>query len=696
MQNYEKYLYFCKNMSQPKPYNTLVLFAGRLFQRAPMFRVALGVVLGILLGEYLPALPLWLLCLAAVLGLGLMASATYLVRSRWLFTLSLWLTFAAVGWVLVLLHAPADPFAGQSQLSNSALQVRLRQTPRPTAKGYQVVAEVDSVNGAPTRGRLMLFMAQDTLVAGLKAGDCLRLTASPRQPSGAENPAQFDYRRYLRHQGILWQCYVPQGSCQLASHPGASIGLRYRMLWLQQRWAQQLVAFPLTPRQRGIAQALLLGWRADVDEDTQQRFRQAGITHLLCVSGLHVGVLALLVGGLLFFLGRRRWQRIVKGAVQLVAVWFFVLLTGMAPATLRAGVMFSLMILGSMAGRRTSTLNNLATSALLILSFAPMQLFDVGFQLSYAALLGILAWQRPLQNLIPGLSERNSKPHRWLLSKVWGWTCLSTAAQVGTLPLVLYYFHQFPLYFLIANLSVVPFAGVLLATTLLTVLSGGGASITALLRWELDLVDGLTRWVSSLPSALLEDLYCDLPLALLLVLALLLCTCWLRGHLRWALPTSVACLLVAAIYVWGVNHQAARGRDVVVYHAGRYLAVECVQGRHSYLVCDAAVARNPHLIDYQRSGYLLRRRISSSTVLPIDTTYSDPACVVRHHCILFGQQKILVIDSTNAAPFRRHAGAQPPPIHLHLDAVVIAPRTQLDTSRLRPLLSFATLHYRSY
>ncbi len=697
MQSYENYLYFCKNMLPHKSDSTLSQFVGLLFQRAPMLRVALALALGILLAECLPAVPLWLLCLVAVGGVGLMATATYLFQHKWLFAFSLWLTFAVAGWMLVELHAPQDPFAGRPSLRDTTLWVHLTETPRPAARSYQVVAEVDSVGGAATQGRLMLFVAKDSLSATLAVGDRLRLTATPRLPNAEENPYQFNYRRYLRHHGILWQCYVPHDAWQRMADSAAVLGLRQRMLQLQQYWVRQIGSFDLTPRQRGIAEALLLGWREEVDETTQRQFREAGITHLLCVSGLHVGVLALLVGGSLFFLGRRRWQRIVKGVVQLVAVWFFVLLTGMAPATLRAGVMFSLMIVGDMGGLRSNTLNNLATSAVLIFCFAPMQLFDVGFQLSYAAVLGILAWQRPLRDLLPGLVEHRSKPHRWLLGRVWDWTCLSTAAQLGTLPLVLYYFHQFPLYFLIANLTVVPLAGVLLATALLTVLTGGGAWITALLRWELGCVESLTGWVSSLPSALLEGLYCDGPMVLLLILALLLFTCWLRGKIRWALPAVVGCLLIVALHMVGVNHRAAQQQEVVVYRAGKYLAVECVQGRHGYLVCDTLVAREPALIDYQRSGFMLRRRIQSTTVLPIDTSYSGGTCVVRHRCILFGSQKILVIDKSNAGPFyTNHPTTQKPaPIPLHLDAVVVAPRTYIDTARLREVLTYDTLYDRS-
>lgn len=526
----------------------LLQFVGLLFQRAPMFRVALAMAFGILLGEYLPAVPIWLLCLVAVAGVGLMSSSTYLFQSNACFTLSLWLTFVAMGWLLVPLHAPADPFAGHTQLRNIALRVRLEETPRPTTRCYKVPAQVSAVAGNPTRGKLMLFIARDSLAAQLRAGDCLQLVATPRLPRGWDDNHQFNYRRYLRRHGILWQSYVAQGCWHQDTSTASPVGLRFTLLRLQQRWVEQLRSFALTSRQQAVAEALLLGWREDVDLPTQQQFRGAGIAHLLCVSGLHVGVMALLVGSLLFFLGRRRWHCIVRGVVQLVAVWFFVLLTGMAPATLRAGLMFSLMILGGMLLQRSSTLNNLATSAVIIFCCAPMQLFDVGFQLSYAALLGIVAWHRPLCALWPWLVDGRTHPARWPLYKLWQWTCLSTAAQLGTLPLALFYFHQFPTYFLIANLTIVPFAGLLLATALLTLLLGGASWVVALLRLELGAVDGLTRWVSGLPGALLEGLYCDLPMLLLMVAALFLFTLLLRGRYLWALPALLGCLLLLVLY----------------------------------------------------------------------------------------------------------------------------------------------------
>ncbi len=483
----------------------------RLMVRTPMLRLALATVVGILMAEYLSVPPLvWLgvavgLC---VLLLVVEASIRHTVRKT-LFPVLLWLIWMGMGAILPLLHAPADPFPTAAR----TFSVRFCDTPRPTPKCYKSVAEVTSVDGHPSHGKVLLYIRQDSAAASLRYGDSLSIAARPQSPRNWRS--DFDYRRYLRRKGILWQCYVPSDCWQTLAHD-STFSLLGWSKGIQLRMVGRIRQSNLTLRQQGIAEALLLGWRDDVDEATQQQFRDAGITHLLCVSGLHVGIVAWLAGAALFFLGRKRWQRVVKGIVQIGVVWLFVLLTGMAPSTLRAGVMFSLLLIGDMLQRQPNSLNSLCTSMLLLLLIKPMLLFDVGFQLSYAAVAGIVLLNQPLQQLLP----HSSKWYLWLPQKAWQLICLSTSAQLATLPLVLYHFHQFPLYFLIANLTVVPFAGVLLASVLLMLLVGGGWA-TTLLRYELVAVDRLTRWISSLPHAMLTDIYCSLPVALIITALIL-------------------------------------------------------------------------------------------------------------------------------------------------------------------------------
>lgn len=496
----------------------------RLMVRTPMLRLSLALMVGILLAEYL-SLPLWVWVVAAVATCLLLAGVTLGGREpmrRRCFLPLLWLVWIGVGVLLVWLHTPANPFPEGVEGRACRFYVRLVDTPHPTPKCYKVVAEVLTVEGRPTRGRMLLYIRQDPASARLRYGDLLWANGWPQHPQNRVGDTSFDYRRYLRRKGIEWQCYLSPEQWQWDSHEGRTSLLGWSK-GVQLHLVERIRQSGLSASQQGIAEALLLGWRDDVDEATQQQYRDAGITHLLCVSGLHVGIVAWLAGAVLFFLGRKRWQRVVKGIVQIGVVWLFVLMTGMAPSTLRAGVMFSLLIVGGMLQRRPNSLNNLCTAMLVLLAAHPMWLFDVGFQLSFAAVAGILLWNRPLQQLVPLLSDTQSPWFLWLPRKVWQLLCLSTSAQVATLPLVLFHFHQFPLYFLIANLTIVPFAGVLLATVLLMLLTGSGW-VTSLLSGELVAVDRLTRWISSLPHAMLTDIYCDLPIALLITALILVFT----------------------------------------------------------------------------------------------------------------------------------------------------------------------------
>lgn len=375
-------------------------------RRVPMLRVVAGLAAGILLAEYL-SLPSAVLWTAAALGLSGLVVGTF-IRQRWttgLFLCGLWAALLGAGGLLMRLHTPDDPFLGLEEAPRArVMQLRLTDTPHPTKSGYKVPVEVeayvDSGRWCATQGGLMLFLPSDSNVETLHYGQRIVVRGIARRPSGEENPGQFDYRRYLRHRGLLWQCRLPKGGWVPLSAQEPSTGLMAWSKRMQWTLVQRIRHSGLTPSQQGIAEAMLLGWRDDTDPQTTRQFREAGIAHLLCVSGLHVGIVALLAGALLFFLGRRRWQRIVRGTVQSAAVWLFVCLTGMAPSALRAGVMFTLLILGDALAQRPNSANNLATSAVLLLCLRPMLLFDVGFQLSYAAVAGIIIGYKPMLQLI--------------------------------------------------------------------------------------------------------------------------------------------------------------------------------------------------------------------------------------------------------------------------------------------------------
>lgn len=345
------------------------------------------------------------------------------------------------------------------------LAVRITETPIPLTKSYKATADVLTVDGNPCRGSIRLYLRPDSTAATLRYGDRLLLHGYPDTVKATIYATSDHY------------IVTARDSTSLRAH---SERLRMRLL-------RRMQAGSLDRRYAGVAEALTLGWRADIDPETQASYRDAGIAHLLAVSGLHVGLVALMVGGLFLWVGRERRGRIIRGSVQLTAVWLFALITGLAPSTVRAALMFSLFIVSDILGRRTPKLNLLAAAAIVMLLAKPMLLFDTGWQLSFSAVAGILI-------AMPVIKAFRSRLYQAAM--------VSVAATTATLPVTLTTFHRFQPYFLIANVLIVPLSMFILGTSLLYMALPCGAT-----AWPVEMLlratEAVTSWVASLPGAVI-------------------------------------------------------------------------------------------------------------------------------------------------------------------------------------------------
>lgn len=619
-------------------------------RQAPLLYILLPFAAGIVaaLSFSIPLVPALLLSAAALAWLALTAFVPSLQRlPHGLFQTALALFFLGAGVALTQLR---DPVAdGQHYVHHTTadsgydMRLRLVETPMERRRSVRVTAEVEAIaspgDTLRTQGRVLLYLRKDSLSASLRYGDRLQAHGRLTLPQGADNPYQFDYRRYLRRKGVARQCWLDSGNYRLTEHVGGGlVGWSKELQW---RLVQRLRSSGLSPAQCGIAEALLLGWRSDLDEATQAQFRDAGILHLLCVSGLHVGIVAALIGWLCLPLRRqRRW---VSALLQLTGIWLFVLITGMAPATLRAAVMFSLLVLAQMTDRRPNGYNTLAAAALLMIVVRPTLVTDIGFQLSFAAVLGIVMLYRPLCRLLPSPLDKPRRGWRGGVRKaawrVWQLACLSTAAQLGTLPISIYHFHQFPTYFLIANLTVVPAAGLLVGTTLLLVLTTPlpvlAQGIVWLLGQELSVAEAVTRWVQTLPGARWDHIYCDgVVVALLVALVAALALLLHRRDKRW-LPIPMLCLVALAGYGLHIERAADTQQRWIVYDMPRHTAIEFFSGHSSVLLVDDALLADSARMDYVSDNLLTRLRIRHRITLPRDVNIESPFLQVRNDTIHF-------------------------------------------------------------
>lgn len=442
-----------------------------MMKKVPLVPMAMALMVGIAVA-HAGVLPAWVW--VVMLGISALAGGSLLFfRNKDFRTplfLLLALTFVAIGALRLL---PDDPRSDTQHWTHlvqqpSFLTLRLTETPTPRERSWKTDAEVITVDNQEARGTLRLYLRKDSTAATLRYGDTLTLHG---------------YSDTLR--GML---YVTSDHYLVTGHDSTS--LRARCEALRMKLLRRMQRGPLEHRHAGVAEAMTLGWRGDLEPDLYAQFREAGIMHLLCVSGLHVGLLAVMVGWMFFWLGEERRGRILRGSLQLLALWAFALLTGLAPATVRATLMFSLFVVSHMMGRRTDNLNLLSLAAIAMLMADPMLLFNTGWQLSFSAVAGILLARPAIQ-----LSH----------NPLWQTAVVSIAATLATLPVTLATFHTFQPYFLIANIIIVPLAALILALSLLYMLLPCPLFASPL-WWILECSDRLTAAISRLPGATINHI----------------------------------------------------------------------------------------------------------------------------------------------------------------------------------------------
>lgn len=255
------------------------------------------------------------------------------------------------------------------------------------------------------------------------------------------NPGAFDAQSYYLYHGYSGMSFLDE-SCLIDLGPATSLG-SYFSRWQTYLSKQLDLQFP--PREAGIAKALILGDKSSIDADLIQAFSNTGAMHVLAVSGLHVGILLYI---LQFFFSRfyRYISKRQALIIALLCIWAFTLLSGASPSVLRSTVMFTTLAFGQLIYIKSDPINSLILSAIMLLSYNPYFLSDIGFQLSYAALIGIFLFQKRIQNTF-------TFKHKWM-DWTWNGTAVGIAATITTGPLMLYYFYQFPNYFLLSNISV--------------------------------------------------------------------------------------------------------------------------------------------------------------------------------------------------------------------------------------------------
>ena len=425
------------------------------------------------------------------------------------------------------------------------VQVRVLEELRHNTYSYRYLGEVTGLGGRPAEGRVLLEIRRDSATLPLEVGQELLSARFPAHMKAPGNPGEFDYRKYLEGIGVYGRLSpAPSALLLLETRNGGVIPFVEK---LRTYLLESLEDIGLEEAELGIAKALLLGDRTRVEPELYASYRKAGALHLLAVSGLHVGILAAFLYGLLGPLRHFRHGCELRLLLGTSLLWGYALLCGFSPSVVRAVILFSFVSYALYIQRPGQTLHFLAVAWILMLVLInPAWLLQVGFQLSFAAVGAIVVFTPVLLKQWPWKGRVGSGLGRLV--------CVSVAAQAGTLPLTLFYFHQFPGIFLVSNLLLLPGIGILLAMGFASLFLQALGLLPPLLAFcygqSLSLMNGLIRWTGGLDEFHVEGIPWDAPQLVLSAMVLGFLGMYFRlGQRRWL---NAAALMLLGLQGWSL------------------------------------------------------------------------------------------------------------------------------------------------
>ncbi len=549
--------------------------------------------------------------------------------------------------------------------SSSYFVATISEPPVEKNKSLKALATVDAIIKKDSvynvKGKLLLYFSKDSISKNILYGTRILIKKNLQEIKNSGNPAAFNYVRYCAFQQIFHQCFLKKDDWLLLKDKKINF-FKSAVISAQHFVVNVLDGCIPGKDESALAKALLIGYKVDLDKDLVQAYSNAGVVHLIAISGLH---LALIYALLLWFTVR---VPLIKrsGPLRLIVIlcglWFFSILTGASASVLRSAVMFSFIAIGTTFKQKTSIYNSMASSAFVLLCINPFLLWDVGFQLSYCAVLGIVIAQRYIYNWF---YFRNK-----LIDKIWKLASVSLSAQIFTLPICLYYFHQLPLLFLLSNVIAIPLATLVLWGCLFLVFVSPihilaiywGRFIAGLI-W---LLNHAVLFINDLPFSLWDRISISATETFILYFIIILFLYWLFKKNTIALRLCLYCTILFTARIAINQWQLSKQKKLIIYNVPAHSAMDFINGNTYRFAGDSelmedGVLRNFHLKP-ARISFMLTKADDSFPLFQKRNFYQ------------FYDKRILLIDSPFIYP--------PLSKKIHIDYIVISKNPRLFISKL--------------
>lgn len=627
------------------------------FERIPLLRFLLPLLAGIIAGKTgqigIEALVFILTCVLFTFLLYILfkkkENERNLYQTRWVEGLLITVALIISGNILYYNYNALNNskhFTKQPYNGNYVL-VEVSEPPITRKKAVKTVIEVIAVKRGQqwvkTNGKVVQYFEMDTNSLYLDYGDRIIQRAQFTNVSPPLNPHEFNYRQYLADDNIFHQSYIKTGQWKKV---GSGYGNPINRLGNKARnfLQEKLKSTGLEGDAYAVVLALLLGVRDKLDADVLKSYSAAGTIHILCVSGLHVGIIFLLISQALAFLNKKSWGNVIQALSIILFIWFYALITGLAPSVQRAATMFTVIVIGKFFRRQTSIYNTLALSAGILIIITPGIISKPGFWLSYLAVLGIVY----LYPKIYGLIKIRNK----IIEKIWALLCVSLAAQIATSPLSIYYFNQFPNYFLISNIIVVPLATLIVYVGISLIIFSFIPIVSDFIAWVLTYMlkslNFTVYGIEHLPFST-SVIVIDCIQMGLLYLFLFFLFFYLECKKVFLLKTSLIIFLLT-LMIFSMNTiRNQHSKEVTFYVQDKGTAIDIRSGTNVVFIADSIILNNPALVDFHIKGNRTKKgvrhitKVSLADIAITDTIIGKNICMY-HHFFAINKNRFLLLD----------------------------------------------------
>jgi competence protein ComEC len=545
-----------------------------------------------------------------------------------------------LGWVVVYNYNELNNKDHFSKKKADFLIVKINNEPKLTGDLLKFTATVEEnvLNRKKTNtSGTLLITIKDSTAKNLYYGDELLIPSSWHPIDPPFNPAEFNYKKYMANQNIYCQAFLHQGQFFILNRNAGNPLIAYS-LRLRQRLIEKFKSNMHNQEAIAVASTLILGYKADLSNEVLQAYSKTGTIHVLSVSGAHVAIVFILLNLLLGFLEKFRYGKSLKAVLIITMIWYYSLLSGFSPAVCRAAVMITMVIIGKTYSRNINTLNILAISAFFLLLYDPLFITDVGFQLSYLAVFGLIVLQPVVYKLV-------DFKNKWA-DKLWALCSVSVAAQVITFPLSAFYFHQFPVYFLISNLFIIIPSAIIMYTGIAYLLLPAIPLVSPLLAFILEksilLMDKTLALIEHTPYSGINKIWITGTEYLLLYALMISIFYFFHEQRKWLLKLSLCFMFLFVISISLKRWDSLHSDSITFLNLRKHTGIILKKGNRAVIISDLSDTDKNYR--YSVQPYLDSSKISDAKICSSMADIQLPFILKKNNLIQFGDKRLLIFN----------------------------------------------------